>query len=169
MTQRVAIVTAAGIAAFVVVLLGALATYVILRGPQPASAFAAQAPASTQAQAQAQTQAPSGGQVPPAPVFGGQDGAQSPQSNQQGGSGAANNYPVSADDAATIALNNTPGASLVQQPRLVNVNGTIAYEVPLDRGNVYVDATSGQVLYNAANGGQGQFGRRHRRGDRQVP
>lgn len=165
MTQRVAIVTAAGIAAFVVVLLGALATYVVLRGPQPASAFAAQAPASTQAQAQA----PSGGQVPPAPVFGGQDGAQSPQSNQQGGSGAASNYPVSADDAATIALNNTPGASLVQQPRLVNVNGTIAYEVPLDKGNVYVDATSGQVLYNAASGGQGQFGRRHRRGDRQVP
>ena len=167
MTQRVAIVTAAGIAAFVVVLLGALATYVVLRGPQPASAFAAQAPASTQAQAQAQ--APSGGQVPPAPVFGGQDGSQSSQSNQQGGSGAANNYPVSADDAATIALNNTPGASLVQQPRLVNVNGTIAYEVPLDRGNVYVDARSGQVLYNAANGEQGQFGRRHRRGDRQVP
>jgi uncharacterized membrane protein YkoI len=59
-------------------------------------------------------------------------------------------YPISPDMAATIALNAVPGATLTRQPELVDFQGAVAYEVILDRGAVYVDATSGQVLYNGA-------------------
>jgi uncharacterized membrane protein YkoI len=59
-------------------------------------------------------------------------------------------YAISSDMAATIALNAVPGATLTQQPELVDFQGTVAYEVVLDRGNVYVDASSGQILYNGA-------------------
>jgi uncharacterized membrane protein YkoI len=59
-------------------------------------------------------------------------------------------YPISPDMAATIALNAVPGATLTRQPELVDFQGAVAYEVSLDRGMVYVDANSGQVLYNGA-------------------
>jgi len=59
-------------------------------------------------------------------------------------------YAISPDMAATIALNAAPGATLTRQPELVDFQGTAAYEVSLDRGMVYVDANSGQVLYNGA-------------------
>jgi len=59
-------------------------------------------------------------------------------------------YAVSPDMAATIAMNIAPGAKLTRQPELVNFQGAVAYEVMLDRGAVYVDANSGQVLYNGA-------------------
>src|SRR5205807_9575020 len=88
-----------------------------------------------------------------APLF--QDGpSQSApaQGSQPGDPNGSNGYPISSDDAAGIALSSIPGSSLLQQPRLVNFSGTVAYEVPLNVGNVYVDATSGQVVYNGANG-----------------
>jgi uncharacterized membrane protein YkoI len=59
-------------------------------------------------------------------------------------------YAISPDMAAAIALGAVPGATLTRQPELVDFQGTVAYEVVLDRGNVYVDANSGQVLYNGA-------------------
>ncbi len=59
-------------------------------------------------------------------------------------------YAVSADGAAAIALAASPGASLLATPELVDFQGTVAYEVRLDRGNIYVDATTGKVLYNGA-------------------
>jgi len=37
---------------------------------------------------------------------------------------------------------------LLATPELVSFQGTVAYEVHLDRGLVYVDATTGNVLYN---------------------
>jgi hypothetical protein len=148
MAQRLALVATAGVAAFVVVVLGALLTYVFLHGTAGTPAFAAQ-PGATQ---------PDSLQAP-APNFGGQPQGNS-QAPQTGGSQQPTGYAISADDAANIALSNAPGASLVQQPRLVNMNGTVAYEVALDRGFVYVDASSGQVLFNGANG---QQPRRHRR------
>jgi uncharacterized membrane protein YkoI len=72
----------------------------------------------------------------------------------------APSYAVSADMAVTIALNAAAGATLTRQPELVDFQGTVAYEVLLDRGAVYVDANGGQVLYNgaaavASSGGQG--------------
>lgn len=130
MAQRMALATAAGLIAFVVVLLGAVGVY--LAAANPAGPTTVAAPV-----------------VPPPAA----PGAERP---------AAPTYPVSADDAASIALTTAPGAALTADPRLVNVNGTAAYEVALDQGMVYVDATSGQVLYNSATGTQPQFRRRGR-------
>lgn len=59
-------------------------------------------------------------------------------------------YPISADQAAMIAMGKVPGATLMSTPDLVNFQGTVAYEVVLNRGKVYVDATTGTVLYNGA-------------------
>jgi hypothetical protein len=142
MTQRFAFATAAGLAAFVVVILGALGAYIALGGPvDPAGSSVAQiAAAPPQAAAQ-----------PPA--------AEHEESDDEAPTTV---YPISADDAATIALNSVPGATLAQPPRLVQVNGTVAYEVALDRGAVYVDAGSGQVLYNTAAGANPRGGRRSR-------
>lgn len=56
---------------------------------------------------------------------------------------------ISPDTAATAALGIAPGAALTRTPEMVNFQGTVAYEVSLDRGTVYVDATSGQVLYDS--------------------
>ena len=158
MAQRLALATAAGIAAFIVVFVGALGTYVVLKAPS-ASTAATLAPANNVAASI------------PAPPTGDSFGAQSSeQDNEESGDSGASNgyttYPVSADQAANIALSNTPGASLAQQPRLVSLNGAVAYEVPLDRSNVYVDANSGEVLYNASNGGDSQRPRTFRRHNR---
>ena len=57
---------------------------------------------------------------------------------------------VSPDMAVAIAQAAAPGASLSRQPELVLFQGTVAYEVALDRGTVYVDADSGRVLHNGA-------------------
>lgn len=60
--------------------------------------------------------------------------------------GAQTSYAVSAQQASKIALTTVSGATLTQTPQLVNLQGTAAYEVVLDRGTLYVDAQSGQVL-----------------------
>jgi uncharacterized membrane protein YkoI len=69
-------------------------------------------------------------------------------------SGASSNsapaYAVSLDQAKQIALDTVPGATLTKDPELVRFQDTVAYEVALDKGNVYIDANSGQVLYNGA-------------------
>jgi hypothetical protein len=75
-------------------------------------------------------------------------------------------YPVSTDQAGTIALASAPGATMTGAPMLVSYQGAIVYEVTLDTGMIYVDATSGKVLANTAtnaataatNGGQGGEG-----------
>jgi Peptidase propeptide and YPEB domain. len=56
-------------------------------------------------------------------------------------------YPVLADQASAIASNAT-GEVVVNIPRLVNYNGKAAYEVTFSNGKVYVDASSGSILYN---------------------
>lgn len=68
---------------------------------------------------------------------------------------------LSAERAAQIAALVAPGASLARTPELVNFQGAVAFEVVLDAGTLYIDATSGQVLFNgvptmvAASGGGG--------------
>ena len=143
-TQRIALAAAAGLAAFIVVLLGALGTYVLLGGAQSAAVANRSPSVAKAADSPAQVQAPLFQDAP------GQSAP--PQGSQPGDSNSSNGYAVSADDAAGIALSSVPGSSLLQEPRLVNFGGTVAYEVPLNLGNVYVDAASGEVLYNAANG-----------------
>ena len=59
-------------------------------------------------------------------------------------------YAVSAERAAQVALAAAPGRRLAGSPDLVRYQGSVAYEIPLDRGTVYVDANTGQVLYNGA-------------------
>lgn len=58
-------------------------------------------------------------------------------------------YKVSPDQAAAIALNTAPGAVISGSAELVSFQGAIAYEVTLNTGKIYVDANSGQVLYNS--------------------
>jgi len=144
MTQRYLYIISASIVAFVLVILTALGAYLLLGGAARGTAFAS-----------------------PGNNFGAAQNA-SPAFPQQtapgsGNSNAQNNYPISAGDAANIALSSVPGSSLAQQPRLVNFNGNVAYEVQLNAGLVYIDAQSGQVIYNSANGTQGQPRRRLRR------
>ena len=59
-------------------------------------------------------------------------------------------FAVTPEVAAEIALGAAPRATLVRLPDLVSFQGAVAYEVVLDSGSVYVDANSGQVLYNGA-------------------
>jgi uncharacterized membrane protein YkoI len=50
--------------------------------------------------------------------------------------------------AATLALMAAPGANVTAQPELVAFQGIPAYEVSTTFGMVYIDATTGSVLYN---------------------
>ena len=143
MTQKFAYIVAAGMAAFMIVLLGALGAYIVLHGQDGNAASAAAASVTAPLQSTAPNSAGSGD-------LGTSDG------NGQSSGDAA--YPISAEQAGSIALNSVPGASLLQQPRLVNLQGTAAYEVLLDRGQVFVDATSGQVLYDGTTSGRQRRG-----------
>jgi uncharacterized membrane protein YgcG len=57
-------------------------------------------------------------------------------------------YLFSPEQAANIAMQIAPGAVLLNLPELVDYQGAMAYKVSLNTGLVYVDANSGQVLYN---------------------
>jgi len=63
-------------------------------------------------------------------------------------------YKVTAKQAGDTALSAVAGSKLSRDPELVNFQGpagtTVAYEVQLDKGSVYVDATSGAILQNNA-------------------
>lgn len=50
------------------------------------------------------------------------------------------------EQAAAIASSFVPGARPAGTPELVSLEGTLAYEVRLDRGSVYLDANSGRLL-----------------------
>ncbi len=58
--------------------------------------------------------------------------------------------PVSPTAASAIARASAPGARVLRTPELVNAQGRMAYEVLLDQGTVYVDATSGEILASTA-------------------
>lgn len=53
---------------------------------------------------------------------------------------------ISAKQATTIAQQDAPYSVLQAQPELVNYDGTVAYEVLLDSGTTYIDASVGRVL-----------------------
>lgn len=50
--------------------------------------------------------------------------------------------------AIWIAMNAAPGSALIKEPELVLFQGVLAYEVVLDQGTLYIDANTGQILYN---------------------
>jgi hypothetical protein len=60
-----------------------------------------------------------------------------------------NEYPVSVGLAVALGQGELGGGTLLRQPELVSFNGRAAYELIFDRGQVYVDATSGAILYNS--------------------
>lgn len=56
---------------------------------------------------------------------------------------------ISADDAKQIALDNVVSAAVLDgEPELVDFEGTVAYEVPFKQGNLYIDANTGEILFN---------------------
>ncbi len=125
MTQRTALILAAALTAFVLVIIGAVAAHMGLVGEASAAAAA----------------------VPAARVEGlpaaAQPGTEQPSAQPQQDTSLAT---ISPDLAATIALNVLPGASVVRSPELVDFQGRVAYEVVLDQGTLYVDATTGRIL-----------------------
>jgi hypothetical protein len=55
----------------------------------------------------------------------------------------------SPEQAAEIAdASAISGASRTGEPALVNFEGAVAYEVPYDYGNIYIDATTGELIFN---------------------
>jgi uncharacterized membrane protein YkoI len=172
MNQRNALLISAVLTAFVLVVLGGLAAIVLqpsaLAAPETSAAPAAAPPAQTldpnreaayqQALADAQAQLVEANRrleqanaelaattIPP-----------SPPPPVPTDPPAAPTYAISADVAGQIALLVAPGATLQAVPDLVLYEGTAAYEVVLDQGRVYVDATAGRVLYNSARAPQAQ-------------
>jgi hypothetical protein len=56
---------------------------------------------------------------------------------------------ISAQQALEVASGSAiVGAQLAGEPQLVNFEGAVAYEVPFDIGNIYIDATTGELLFN---------------------
>jgi hypothetical protein len=60
-------------------------------------------------------------------------------------------YPISPDLAVGLVLNEYPGTTLLRWPELVDFQGTVAYEIVLDRGKVYLGATNGAILWTGVN------------------
>ena len=54
--------------------------------------------------------------------------------------------PQGAMFAAVIAV---PGAQILSMPELVDYHGIVAYEVRLNLGVLYIDASNGEVLYSS--------------------
>ncbi len=62
---------------------------------------------------------------------------------------------ISPDAALSVASTAAPsGMPLVRGPELVLYNGVIAYEVVFKHGNIYVDANTGQILFNGTQHGR---------------
>ncbi len=88
-------------------------------------------------------------------------------------SSVADSYPISADLAVGLALNLSPGARLQRWPELVDFQGTVAWEVVLDKGTMYLDAANAVLLYNgtataavsSSSGGGGGGGGEHEGGE----
>ncbi len=125
MSQRTALIVSAAVTAFVMVVVGGLILAVALPAARAAAPVAEPA-------AQAVTPLPDVVEPEAAAAAPGVEAAVSPEL------------------AANIALFAAPGATLNGTPELVLYQDVLAYEVPLDRGLVYVDANSGDVLANGA-------------------
>ena len=144
MGQKFAYMVAAGVAAFMIVMLGALGAYVVLHGQDVQAASSGTAVGSVVAP----QSAPNSEQQEE------DDRAESDDNESNAGA----TYAVSAEQAGSIALGTVGGATLLQEPRLVSFQGTVAYEVELDQGTVLVDASSGQVLYDGTSTGRQRRG-----------
>ncbi|MEI7771061.1 MAG: PepSY domain-containing protein [Chloroflexales bacterium] len=59
-------------------------------------------------------------------------------------------YAISPDQAAIIAQDTAPGATITDAPMLITYQGTVAYAVPMDARTLYVEAATGRVLPDSA-------------------
>ncbi len=123
MSQRMALVLAGALTAFVLVVMAGVGATVAVK-----SLIVTNAANDTQPQA-----------VQPTAVAQPENAVSNPVAVQ-----------VSQDQAAQIALRAVPSAKLSRTPELVNLQGAVAYEVVLTQGNVYVDANTGKILLNNA-------------------
>lgn len=56
---------------------------------------------------------------------------------------------VSVEQATELALGSAlAGSQITGEAQLVNFEGIVAYEVPFDRGNIYIDAATGELVFN---------------------
>jgi len=152
MTQRRAMTLAAGLTAFVLVALGAVfGGSTLAQAVSPGATVDAASASDAAAQAQQQDAAyrqlidQANRQL---------QQAYDQIAQLQGGAAtdvpALAPYPISADLAAGLAVSLAPGARVVAWPTLVDFQGTVAYEIILDRGAMYIDATTGRLLFNNA-------------------
>ncbi len=170
MTQRTALILAAALTAFVLVLIGAVAVHAAQA--QAALAAVPAVPATVDPSVRALIQErdaayqkliqQANDQLQQAYQ---QEQALSQQLAQaqaqiQQLQNSSSPYAVSPEVAGWIGLDIAPGARLMRTPELVNFQGMTVYEVVLDAGTVYVDANSGRVVFARAarsrDGGEGQ-------------
>lgn len=155
MSQRAMLLVAVGLTAFVLVVVGALVSGQFVLTPMPSASQDQAAGVDPNAQpaplgrSDGQTE-PANRSQPPIP-----DQAQAPAQS------ADNGYPVTPEQATQAAQALLPGAQLLVAPELVDAQGVVAYEVRLDQGTLYVDASSGAVLNAPAIGARPQEGERH--------
>jgi uncharacterized membrane protein YkoI len=154
MSQKTALITAAAIAAFLLVLVGGV--FAMVAAPTVAAQSASVTTSATAVDVQALQQREQQYQQLLAEA---NQRLQEAYATQTVVAPAASNslYAVTPDLAVTIALNVAPGSALLQTPSLVELQSAAAYEVTLDTGLVYVDANSGQVLYNGTQAAQNFF------------
>jgi peptidase YpeB-like protein len=121
MSKRGALILSAILTAFILVLAGGVMTRVVSASAPPAEPTPPPLPTQEARPSSASEREP----VRPAP---------SP--------GAA----LTPEQALAIASSFLPGATAAGTPELVSLEGTLAYEVRLDRGPVYLDASNGRLL-----------------------
>lgn len=92
--------------------------------------------------------------------------AQANERLQQAYADPAQASPAQTDDIGALgaeraALLVAPEGRLLRPPERVDFEGVVAYEVIFDRGPIYVDAATGQVLYDGINTAQFSSGGEH--------
>jgi hypothetical protein len=64
-------------------------------------------------------------------------------------SGVSAGTAISPEQATEIAFGSAlSGSALTGEAQLVNFEGLVAYEVPFSLGNIYIDATTGELVFN---------------------
>ncbi|GAB4206047.1 MAG: hypothetical protein OHK0022_32740 [Roseiflexaceae bacterium] len=143
MSQRTMLMLATGLTAFVLVVVGALASGQFAPAATPAIGRDQAAAADPNAGAQTLPEQPDPRAAPT-------------EQAQQPAQPTTSGYPVTPEQAAQAALAVLPGAQLLAPAELVDAQGIAAYEVRLDQGTLYVAATSGTVLNAPVAGGRGE-------------
>jgi ABC-type Fe3+-hydroxamate transport system substrate-binding protein len=123
MLRQKSLLISAALTAFILVIVGALVGGMVQANP----------PATTSQTQEATTPSDPAGEPATTPVV------------------ATTAYAVTPAEATGLALEEVQDGLLTGGiPELVSYEGTPAYEVVLEQGNVYVDASSGAILYNGA-------------------